>query len=68
MTAGQAREALASLQFHWGSAYAIAGAANCWIARRKDNGRLINASGPDGLRELLIADYGNQPISREVAP
>jgi hypothetical protein len=68
VTAGQARDALADLQFHWGSAYAITGAAGYWVARRRDNGKLINASGPYGLRELLIADYGNQPVPREVAP
>lgn len=68
MTAGQARDALADLQFHWGSAYAIAGAAGCWVARRRDNGRLINAGGPDGLRELLAADYRAEPVPREVAP
>ena len=28
------------------------------MARRRDNGQLINASGPEGLRELLIRDYG----------
>lgn len=68
MTAGHASDALASLQFHWGSAYAITDAAGCWVARRRDNGRLISASGPDGLREMLIRDYGDQPVSREVAP
>jgi hypothetical protein len=68
VTAGQARDALADLQFHWGSAYAIAGAAGCWVARRRDNGRLINAGGPDGLRELLAADYQTSPVPRELAP
>jgi hypothetical protein len=68
MTAGQARDALAHLQFHWGSAYAIAGAAGCWVARRRDDGRLINAGGPDGLRERIIADYRARPVPREVAP
>jgi hypothetical protein len=68
MTAGQARDALADLQFHWGSAYAIAGAAGCWVARRRDNGQLINASGPEGLREQLAEDYRACPVPREVAP
>jgi hypothetical protein len=68
MTAGQARDALANLQFSWGVAYAIAGTAGCWVARRRDNGRLLNASGPDGLRDLLIADYQDRPVPREVAP
>ncbi len=68
MTAGQARDALADLQHHWGSAYAIAGADGCWVARRRDNGKLINAGGPGGLRELLVADYQDRPVPREVAP
>ncbi len=68
VTAGEARDALADLQHHWGSAYAIAGAAGCWVARRRDDGRLINASGPEGLRELLARDYEARPVPREVAP
>ena len=68
MTAGQARDALADLQFNWGSAYAIAGTAGCWVARRRDNGRLINAASPCQLRERMIADYQDRPVPREVAP
>ena len=28
-----------------------------WLAQRRDNGRTLTASGPDGLRELMIEDY-----------
>ncbi len=29
-------------------------------------GEAITATGPDGLRELIIEDYAAQPVSREV--
>lgn len=61
-------DALGALQFHWGSAYAIAGAAGCWVARRRDNGRLLYAGSPGRLRELMISDYQARPVPREVAP
>ena len=61
------RDALANLNYHWGDAYAVVGAADCWMARRRDNGRLLNASSPDRLRELMIADYQAQPVPREAA-
>jgi hypothetical protein len=59
------RPALADLQWHWGAAYWITGAARHWIAQRRDNGRTLVASSPDGLRELIIEDYAAQPVSRE---
>ena len=61
-------DALARLQWSWGSAYGIAGGWDTWVARRRDNGRLINADTPDRLRELLLRDYQDQPVPREVAP
>ena len=39
-----------------------------WLAQRRDNGRTLKASGPDGLRELMIGDYAARPVPREVAP
>ena len=39
-----------------------------WVARRRDNGRLLTADSPDQLRELIVADYAAQPVPREVAP
>lgn len=62
------QDALGQLQWSWGSAYSIAGAWGTWIARRRDNGRLLSASGPDGMRELLIRDYSASPVPPEVAP
>ena len=69
MTADEPPEdALGRLQWSWGSAYGIAGAWGTWVARRRDNGRLLNADSPDRLRELLLRDYQDQPVPREVAP
>jgi hypothetical protein len=56
------------LQWNWGEAYLITGAAGHWLAQRRDNGRTLAASSPDELRGLLIRDYGDQPVPREVAP
>jgi hypothetical protein len=62
------QDALGRLQWSWGNAYGIAGGWGTWVARRHDNGRLLHADSPDQLRELLIRDYEDQPIPREVAP
>ena len=68
MTDETPREALALLQHDWGSAYGIAGAAGTWVARRRDNGRLLNADSPERLRELIARDYEGQRVPREIAP
>ena len=62
------RDALGRLQWDWGSAYGIAGASGTWVARRRDNGRLLNADSPEGLQRLLKQDYQAEPVPREVAP
>jgi hypothetical protein len=62
------QDALGRLQWAWGSAYSIAGAWGTWVARRRDNGRLLNADNPDQLRALLLRDYQDNPVPREVAP
>jgi hypothetical protein len=61
-------DALGWLQWNWGTAYAITGAADRWMARRRDNGRLVIGSNPDELRGRLLADYRDQAVPREVAP
>jgi hypothetical protein len=62
------QDELGRLQWSWGSAYGIAGAWGTWVARRRDNGRLLHANNLDELRELLVRDYGDHPVPREVAP
>jgi hypothetical protein len=55
MKADQA--ALHDLDHHWGEAYDLALTRAGWVAKRLDNGRALVASGPEELRELIIADY-----------
>lgn len=62
------QDPLGRLQWTWGSAYQITGAADRWVARRADNGRLLNAGSPDGLQRLLEQDYRAEPVPREIAP
>jgi hypothetical protein len=62
------RDALGRLQWDWGSAYQITGAADRWVAHRADNGRLIIGGSPEGLQRLLKQDYEAEPVPREVAP
>jgi hypothetical protein len=61
-------KALADLQWGWGGAYLITGAAGHWLAQRRDDGETLTASGPDELRELITEDYRVRPVSREAAP
>jgi hypothetical protein len=56
------------LKWNWGEAYLITGAAGKWIAHRRDNGRMLIASGPAELRGLIIADYAVQPVARDGSP
>ena len=68
MTMSATRDALADLQWNWGSAYLITGMSGHWLAQRRDNGRTLKASGPDALRELMIEDYRARPVPRDIAP
>ncbi len=56
-------EALAGLQRHWASAYLITGAAEHWVAQRRDDSQTLVASSPDALRELITEDYEARPVS-----
>ena len=68
MTMSATRDALADLQWNWGSAYQITGMGGHWLAQRQDDGRTLSASGPEELRKLMIEDYAAQPVSRDDAP
>ena len=48
---------LDALQWNWDEAYPITGVGGHWLAQRRDNGRTLKASSPDGLREMIIEDY-----------
>ena len=54
---------LDALQWNWDEAYAITAAAGHWLAQRRDNGRTLTASSPDGLREMIIEDYAAEPVA-----
>jgi hypothetical protein len=62
------QDALGRLQWDWGSAYQITGAADRWVARRRDNGRLIVAGSAEQLQGLLKLDYEAEAVPREIAP
>jgi hypothetical protein len=62
------QDALGRLQWDWGSAYQITGAADRWVARRSDTGRLVIGGSPEDLGQLLKRDYEAEPVPREVAP
>lgn len=56
---------LEDLQWNWGEAYAITGAAGHWLAQRRDNGQMLTAASPEELRTLIIEDYATRPVTRE---
>jgi hypothetical protein len=62
------RGPLTYLRWNWGTAYAITAAGGHCVAMRRDNGRTLHAATPEALRELVVEDYAEQPVSREVAP
>jgi hypothetical protein len=64
----QTQTALDDLRWHWGEAYDPAVTSAGWVAKRLDNGRALVAASPSGLRELIIGDYGAEPVPRDLAP
>lgn len=63
-TAGDDAHALRNLQWNWGEAYLITGAAGHWIAQRRDNGQMLAARCPDELRQMIIENYAVQQVPR----
>lgn len=63
----QRRTALDDFSWHWGEAYDLTVTRYGWVAKRLDNNRALLAGGPDGLRELIRADYAAHPVSRDLA-
>jgi hypothetical protein len=59
---------LDELRWHWGEAYLIDCLSDYrWVAQRRDNRETLRADGPEELRDLIVADYTAQPVSRSVA-
>jgi hypothetical protein len=58
------------LRRDWGGAYLIDHDAKrgWWAARRDQTGTFITADDHEALRAKIRADYGERPVSREVAP
>lgn len=59
--------ALDALQWNWDDVYAITAAGGHWLAQRRDNGRTLTASSPDGLRVMIIEDYAAEPVTPDTA-
>lgn len=57
--------ALNVLRWHWDEAYEISIVNDLWVARRKDNGRIVQAADPTRLRDKIIKDYSRQPVPRD---
>ena len=53
---------LTYLRWNWSEAYKITGAAQHWLAQRRDNDRTLTADSPESLRKLIIEDYSAQPV------
>ena len=60
------KEALAELEFHWGSAYRISRDENgTWGAARRDRlGRQFTAPDAEGLGKMIRDDYAANPVPR----
>jgi hypothetical protein len=58
---------LEDLSWNWGGAYDLAVTRAGWVAKRLDNGRALVAASAGELRELIVADYAAEPVSRECA-
>ena len=60
---------LDALRWHWGGAYLISFfEPDVWVAQRRDNRETLRADNPGDLRDLIVADYNANPVSRQVAP
>jgi hypothetical protein len=60
---------LASLRWHWGSAYDIRNPLpRVWIAERRDTRDALRADSPVALRDLIVADYTARPVPRDASP
>jgi hypothetical protein len=60
-------DALAELEFYWGSACHLAVTGGRWTARRRD-GRVGTLTGqaPGGLRLQILADYAAMRVPRDL--
>jgi hypothetical protein len=67
-TMGDWEGPLDELRWHWGGAYLISFyEPDNWVAQRRDNRDTLRAESPADLRDLIVADYSANPVSRSVA-
>ena len=58
---------LGSLRWHWGSAYVIGHyGGSAWVAQRRDTRETLRDQTPMGLRDRIIKDYAERPVSRDL--
>jgi hypothetical protein len=58
-------EDLADLRWHYSGAYVINHPApDVWIAQRTDDNTTLHAETPNALRDLMRADYAENPVPR----
>jgi hypothetical protein len=58
---------LASLRWHWDTAYLICHPEpDVWMAQRRDDRQTLHADGPEALRDRIIADYFARPVPRSL--
>ena len=58
---------LEKLRWNWGEAYRIDHYGLVWLAQRRDDRATLRADSPEGLRDLIIADYTARPVPRQIA-
>ena len=54
------------LRFNWGEAYDVNLDGSDFVAARRDNQRELRAQSAEGLRELVLIDYSENKVPREV--
>ena len=60
----EASDELASLRWHWGTAYRFDTRAGAWEAVRLDTGAVLRAQSADDLLLRVRDDYLRCPVSR----
>ncbi len=63
-------EPLDDLRWHYGEAYLIEyfPGPDRWVAQRRDSHATISTGSPDGLLDLIRADYAAHPVPRDPRP
>jgi hypothetical protein len=58
-------EELDRLRWDWDTAYSVHHPGpDVWVAQRRDNRATLTSDTPEGLRDLISADYAAMPVPR----